>query len=77
MTNYGSRLAQTTTVKRMTALPDAGGRTLFFHLPRFGKSGVFLRPEEVPAFDGKEAEFEYEKIAGRVRLLRLVRVTKP
>jgi hypothetical protein len=66
-----------TVVKRKRALPNAGAHTLFFHAPGFGKSGVFFQPQEVPAFDGEEAEFEYERKGGRVRLLRLVRVTVP
>jgi hypothetical protein len=67
----------TTLVRRKCALPDAGGHTLFFHAPTFGKSGVFFDVDAVPAFEGREAEFEYERSGGRVRLIRLVRVTAP
>ena len=67
----------TTIVQRRRALPNAGGHTLFFKLPAFGKSGRFLRPHQVPEFDGEEAEFEYERVAGQIYLTRLVRVTKP
>jgi hypothetical protein len=67
----------TTLVRRKRALPNAGAHTLFFHAPKFGKSGIFLDPSEVPDFDGEEAEFEYEKVQGTIKLTRLVRVTTP
>ncbi len=75
--NYSARSAPTTTIKRARALPNAGSYTLYFHAPKFGKSGLFLRPGEVPEFDGEEAIFEYEKAGrGRIRLLRLVEVIR-
>ena len=64
-------------MQRRRNRPENGGETLFFKLPGFGKSGRFLRPHQVPEFEGEEAEFEYETVAGQIRLLRLVRVTKP
>jgi hypothetical protein len=75
--NYTSRPQLTTRVQRMRALPNIGGHTLFFKLHGFGKSGRFLRPGQVPEFEGEEALFEYEKKAGQIVLTRLVRVTKP
>ncbi|HTK35538.1 MAG TPA: hypothetical protein VL358_09665 [Caulobacteraceae bacterium] len=60
----------------MRALENAGGHTLFFKLPAFGKLGRFLSPDQVPEFEGEEAEFEYDKVAGQIFLTRLVRVTK-
>lgn len=60
----------------MRALENAGGHTLFFKLHGFGKSGRFLRPHDVPEFDGEEPVFEYESKGGQIRLLRLVEVTR-
>ncbi len=75
--DHTSKRTPTTLVLRMRNGPENGGDTLFFKLPAFGKSGRFLRPHEVPEFEGEEAEFEYERVAGQIYLLRLVRVTKP
>ena len=67
----------TTTVIWKRALPEAGGHTLFFHAPRFGKSGVFLESSAVPEFDGEAAEVEYERAGcGRIRVIRIIQVTK-
>jgi hypothetical protein len=75
--DYFPKRTSTTRVQRMRARENAGRHTLFFKAPGFGKSGLFLRPEDVPEFDGEEAIFEYEKAGrGRIRLLRLVEVTK-
>ena len=75
--DYSGTKPATTVIRRQRTLPNAGGRTLHFHAPGFGKSGLFLRPEEVPEFDGEEAVFEFERAGrGRIRLLRLVEVTK-
>lgn len=75
--DYVAKSPATTRVQRMRAREEAGRHTLFFKAPGFGKSGLFLRPEEVPEFDGEEAVFEYERAGrGRIRLLRLVEVTK-
>ena len=76
--DYGPKPTLTAIVKRMRALPNAGGHTLFFKADKFGKSGAFFRPQELPEeFEGDEAEFEYKRAGGRVYLTRLVRVTKP
>ena len=56
---------------RHRALPNAGGHTLHFHFPQ-GKSGRFLRPHQVPEFDGDEAWFEVETIKGVTRVIRRV-----
>ena len=59
---------------RARALPNAGGHTLYFHY-RHGKSGRFLRPGQVPEFDGDVAWFEIETVGGKVRILRRVTAT--
>jgi hypothetical protein len=75
--HHGPKLTLKTVVKRMRALPNAGGHTLFFKAEQFGKSGAFFRVQDMPEeFEGEEAEFEYERSGGRIFLKRLVRVTK-
>ena len=62
---------RTALLRRMRTLPNAGGKTLFFKL-EVGRLGRFLEPREVPDFEGETAVFEYEKVAGKIRLLRRV-----
>ena len=59
---------------RARALPNAGGHTLYFHYQQ-GKSGRFLRPPQVPEFDGDVAWFEIEIVRGKVRIVRQVTET--
>ena len=54
---------------RFRSLPNAGSKTLFFKYPH-GKSGRFLRPAQVPEFDGEAAWFEVEVSGTRVRFIR-------
>jgi hypothetical protein len=72
-----ARSVPTTTIKRARALPNAGSYTSISTPPSSANPGLFLRPHEVPEFDGEVAVFEYEK-AGRgcIRLLRLVEVIR-
>ena len=44
---------------------------LVFHF-KGGKSGVFLRPGQVPEFEGDTAWFEIEVVMGRTRFIRQV-----
>ena len=64
--------ARTALLRRMRTLPNAGGGTLFFKL-EVGRLGRFLEPRDVPYFEGETAVFEYEKVAGKIRLLRQVK----
>lgn len=63
---------RTALLRRMRTMPSAGGETLFFKL-EVGRLGRFLDPHEVPDFEGETAVFEYEKVAGKIRLLRQIR----
>jgi hypothetical protein len=75
--DYFPKTPSTTTIRRARNRPENGGGTLYFHAPKFGKSGVFLSPADVPEFDGEEAIFEYERAGrGKIRLLRLVEITR-
>jgi hypothetical protein len=76
--DYSGSSPTKTLIRRQRTLPNAGSRTLHFIAPNLGrKSPVFLRPEDVPEFDGEEAIFEYKPAGrGRITLLRLVEVTK-
>ena len=62
---------RTALLRRMRTLQNAGSETLFFKL-EVGRLGRFLDPRDVPNFEGETAVFEYEKVAGKIRLLRRV-----
>jgi hypothetical protein len=51
---------------RVTALPDAGGGTLFFKAPGLTRQQryLFFQPGAVPAFEGTDAWFLAEREPG-------------
>lgn len=55
-------------ITRSKTLPDAGGQTLFFTF--MTRRLQFLRPEQVPEFDGDQAWFEIERVKGLWRVGR-------
>lgn len=65
-------VVRTALLRRMRTMPNAGGGTLFFKL-EVGRLGRFLEPHNVPDFEGETAVFEYEKVAGRIQLLRQIK----
>lgn len=63
--------ARTALLRRFRTMPQDGGQTLYFKL-EVGRLGRFLNPQEVPNFEGDTAVVEYEKVRGRIRILRQV-----
>jgi hypothetical protein len=59
---------------RARTLPDAGGRTLFFHTKTTDRRhpSHFFDPQEVPEFEGESAWFEVEWRDKRWRVTRRV-----
>ena len=47
-------------VTRSRTLAEAGGRTIFFSFMR--RSLQFLRPDQVPDFEGDQAWFEIKRV---------------
>ena len=62
---------RTALLRRFRTMPQDGARTLYFKL-EVGRLGRFLDPNDVPDFEGDVAVFEYEKVRGRIRLLRKI-----
>jgi len=66
----------TTHVLPVTRECSLDGRTLHFTVPAMKKIGrhnlEFLKPHEVPEFEGKVGWFECRREGGRMRLIRQV-----
>jgi hypothetical protein len=57
--------------QRSRTLPEAGGETLFFKLD-IGRLGKFVRPANMPPFEGEEGYVEVEGPNTRLTVLRQV-----